>query len=96
MKVNFEVEVAGRGPLDPRSTLPGQPYVLAFSNPFGDMYGERSLPHLRPTLRIHLRSTQGECLRPAVKRLLERNEDFGMMVFTTSMRGFGLAGEVAE
>ena len=96
MKVDFKVEVAGRGPCDSRSALSSQPDVLAFPNPFGDLDVERSLPKLRPALRIQLRRAEGDCLCSAAKRILKGDEDLGIVVFPTSTRGLGLAGVVAE
>jgi len=96
MKTDFEIEVPCRHLVDSRSTLPCQSDMLAFMDAFGDLHMQRPLLQHHLALCIHLWGTQGNRVGPAVKRIIESNENFRMMVLTMSTGGSGVTGEVAK
>ena len=67
-------------PLIPGAPCPAKSDMLAFMDAFGDLHIQRPLPQHHSTLRIHLRRMQSNRMGAAVKRVIESNEDLGMMV----------------
>ena len=70
--------------------------MLALTDAFGDLYVQRPLQQHDPALRIHLRRTQSNRMGAAVKRVLESNEDLGMMILAMSTSRCAAMREVAK